>query len=489
MLTTVYNVAQISDSKTSQIVFGVSGYTLTDTPTKVGYGLPALPTKIGYIKNKDTGYDAYNASKTILQDYIIGSIVKPKTKIFTARVECLLTLLEFSHNDSEVVIIADVVAFKNVFLNYTEKSVEYLDKIAKGIEQRHEMYEGVDLDYVTQLSKALKKASEGKIVNFFVYQPIEEKINYGIKLAQMVVDWSINCAKELPFERLDYLPQEERIDLPTVISDYPRVHFNSKLTEVTEAPNSYYLNRISTSEEDLLGCRINDVSYCYLQTKEPIETLDAAINTYRSLNNYTELHITRVNVNALKSKGQRYFTERGLYRAKDNRKGSPPMGHMHGLVMLDPQDQIIMNDIVPTGLSMIIADHFRELVDIRNPTNPDKMLEIISVKDFFFDSEVKKDKVKYKLKKEFGVGSKNVAMIVDSAKLDRKVSFTMFFDYDCYSRNALARLADELVDFSIVLYERSPGNYRYATLLETTSLVAVVATCHANKLYIFSESL
>lgn len=488
MLTTVYNLAQSSDAKTAQIVFGISGYTLSDTPTKVGYGLTALPTTIGYIRKGGVGYETYNANKTVLDDFIIGSIVKPKTKMFTARVECLLEILQFAHNDSEVVIIADINSFENIYRNYTEKSVEYLEKVRKGIEQQHELYDGVDFNYIVELSELLKAASATKTVKFFIYKPIEEKVNYGILLAQMVVDWTINCAKSLPLERLDYLPQEDKIDLPTIISDYPRVHFNSRLEDVTDTPNVYYLNRISTSEEELLGCRINDVSYCYLQTNEPIAPLDAAIDTYRSLNHYTDLHVTRVNVEALKSKGQRYFTERGLYRSKESRKGALPMGHMHGLVMLDPNDQIIMNDIVPTGLSMIIADHFKELVDIRTLA-PDKMVEIVSVKDFFFESTVKKDKVKYALKKEFGVGSKSVTMLVDSAKLDRKVSLNLFFGYDCYSRNALARFADELVDFSIVLYERSPGNYRYATLLETTSLVAVVATCHANKLYLFSESL
>ena len=499
MLTTVYNIAQVTETKSNQIIVGLSGYTLTDEPTKIGYGLPSLPTKVGYLKKGDESYEQHNNSKTVLQDYIIGSLLFPKTDTFFARAKTLLNIVRYTQENSDIVIVAEINSFENVFKNYTERSDEFLDKVKKGIELGHEVYEGINFADVADLVNQFKTSLNGRSVVFYVRKPYEEKSNYGIKLAQITADWSINCCKEIPLERLDYLPQEERLELPTLISDYPRAYFNSRMDTLANS-NSYYLTRINTSEEDLLGCRINDVSYCYLETQEPLKEVDASIDIYRSLNHYTDLHISRIDINALKSKGQRYFTDRGLYRAKDSRKGPAPMGHMHGLVMLDPSDQIVINDIVPTGLSTMIADHFKELIDIKRHIKDGlpfsahypargEGFEVISVKDYFFESEVKKDKVKYKLKKEFSVGSKSTNIIIFSEQIDRNVSFPLFFGYDCYSRNALARFADELIDFSIVLYERSPGNYRYATLLETHSLVAVVATCHANKLYIFSVTL
>jgi hypothetical protein len=186
MPTTVYNIAQITEPKTNQIILGISGYTLSDTPTKIGYGLPSLPTPEGYLSKRDGEYDRYNNSKTVLSYYIIGSIVLPKHKNFYAKAIALLALLKFSSDDTTISIVAEVNSFENVFKNYTERSEEFLDKVRKGIELGHEIYEGVNITDIELLISEFNSVIKDKSIAFYVRKPYEEKSNYGIKLAQIV---------------------------------------------------------------------------------------------------------------------------------------------------------------------------------------------------------------------------------------------------------------------------------------------------------------
>lgn len=497
MSTVVYNIKQITNPKQNKVIFGITGYVLSDEPTKVGCGLPSLPTEIGFVSKGDVEYTQYNDNKRKLKHFIVGADVYSTDDSFTARIATLIQGIEFTDVDTtKIVFVTDNAAYGTLYKNYIERWDEYLNKLTAGINNGIENLANVDLNKVIALHDRLISAvsRNGIEVIFLVKREFENKVNYGIRLAITMAYWGNGLSIGIPLSKSDYLPQEETLDIPNVITDYPRVYFNSILDTMEVGSNRYYLTRISTDEENLLGCRINDISYCYLETKEPIDIIDNLIADYRSLNHFTDLHISRIDINALKSKGQRYFTENKLYRVKDNRKGTVPMGHMHGVVLLDPNDAIVANDLVPTGLSLVIARYFKEIINIKNTIKDNivpegKLLEVISVKDVFFDSVDKKDKTVYTLKKDYPNGIKSVNLIIDSNYLDRNVSLPMFFGYDCFSRNALARLAAELVDFSIVLYEREAGDYRYGTLIETESLTAMIATCHANKLYLFSENI
>ncbi|BDD79339.1 hypothetical protein [Burkholderia phage FLC8] len=247
---------------------------------------------------------------------------------------------------------------------------------------------------------------------------------------------------------------------------HQKLFFNGEMTGTEKG--RYYMGAID-KDLGLFGKRLSDTSYSVIQTKEPIESLEALIAYHCKLGGYkNEMVIGHLGA-FFKSNVFKMFTEYGNWSLYQ------PNSYNNNLQSVDKQVVTEVVDPPKKALEAVMAVNTlaSRLDEWLNKDESSKRYAVTDLTPHLYETSITKKKNKEipvtKLKASIkpGVASIEVdALYRDSNGVEITLPTILTFGIDMADRNGLKRIEETNPKVTLLTWEESPGVFRYFTVIE-----------------------
>lgn len=270
--------------------------------------------------------------------------------------------------------------------------------------------------------------------------------------------------------------------------NFKRVYFNS-VDKYNIA--GQYFQADPGGSDFTIGKRIPETGFAIIKLKEPDPVLESV--KQKQFDIAGEINaIVMMKLDRIYSKDvYPYIKEHGRYSLLDNR------GNLNVNFIDRKPVTVEMN---PTGLSMRAIETFNHLEEILNDfvvfredgekSSLVRFSNAHDITDRFYDIETKVTKkdttINHVLKKEFGVGFRDLMIEIKESYIDREITVKVpiILGIDLLPRNNLKKLEEESPKVYLITWKESENTIRYATIIECDSGVGIWSNYFADRIFL-----
>lgn len=268
--------------------------------------------------------------------------------------------------------------------------------------------------------------------------------------------------------------------------NFKRLYFNSK--SEFNILGSYFLADPGVNDI-YIGKRLPETGFSVIKFKEKDKLLESIIQRQTDLSAEHHNNIVMLKMDRLYHKDiYPYATEFGGYCLLKDKKTI-------NLNFLDNKPLTVQ--MSPAGLSLRAIETFNFLDELLERfikysdigfENDHNNIDLIKhdLTDILFDTKVtKNNKLKYELKKQFGVGvEKHIYELNMGEKYGNKqFKIPLLFGLDILPRNNLKKLEDSNPIISLITWKDSSHSFRYATIISCDSGIGIWSNFFSDKIF------
>lgn len=447
--------------------YGVHGYLYTDDKPKQGAGAKAVPTKEGYVVGaKDKAVTVHG--------YI--DCIGPFEDITTNNI----TEMEGVKQAMEIAMKLDV---ESIYLltdsNYVMKGLnEWVPGwIKRGwVKADGEPVQNRD-EWLALL--AVKDRLEASGIKLTIDKVRGHSGDLGNTMADLWASAAVIMARKGVHERL-YRESEPKGYWSTKV-DYNRLlsksnwYFlagNADLMETRDGRFVYHLGSHGP-KDDLLGKPMSDASYSVVYLKEP----DPVLAKVREVIDANATIDNQVVIGRLSN-----ITTPDNYLSIQNHGGNLIECENGKLDSKNHAGVTITTEQRPARLAYRMLEAMNTMEALLEDYLTGRTVTVTDITDEIFDKEEKKDKVKYKIKKDLTVSTRYLDVDVDynvAGKTD-SIDVRLLLGMDLPDRNTLAALAPKLPSVKVITWKESDKAFRFATIVECDGDVGIFSSFYSN---------
>lgn len=224
----------------------------------------------------------------------------------------------------------------------------------------------------------------------------------------------------------------------------------------------------------LLGKRTSETGLAVVKLKTPDPTIEEIKERQFSisgdLSNITMINLDRVYTPNI----YKYLQNYGRYCLIKNRR-------FNSLDFVDNKPLTV--EINPVGLSLKAIEAFNVLEDLLDnyEKNNNPNISVYNITDDFYEIETTKKKTSLVLKKEHGVGTKNLFTKITIDGKDIKVPIILGIDLP--DRNKLKRLEKYNPIIKLIIWSQSPISFRYCYLIDSDIGIGIWSNYYADRIF------
>lgn len=458
--------------------YGVHGYTYIEEPAKVGTGCKdALPSKNGYIMDK-TGIP-----EITLIDYVdaVGSLIPESTNNIAELTALLKTFEVIKHFKlKEALILMDS--------NYVRDGIEgHLERWESNGWIKADGGPVANEELWRALSHARKELeAQGTQLRFGWVKG--HSGNLGNELADRWATKGIMAGKnDIKIDTVLYRPAKGYWTAKTETNRLfcqPNWYFNSKIVDKNPETgyHTYYLGE-PREDDELLGKKMVDASFCVLQMKEEEPILEKIRKAHAETDfmQYGNPVLGRLNKILSKDVYEDILRFEDHFIRRDFHNGM-----LFAVGSADPMGVQLTRELRPPRLAFSAMDSLYALENILNHhVNGNKGTHQVSteITALLYETAHVGKKDVFRLKSSITTADKTLQVTASYEKSDRSLgeaSFDLTLGHDLPDRNTLAAIADQEPKVYVVTWPESPVAIRYATVIETNTGRGVWAALYSN---------
>lgn len=267
--------------------------------------------------------------------------------------------------------------------------------------------------------------------------------------------------------------------------NFKRLYFNSKNS--FNLLGSYFL--ADPGVNDLfIGKRVPETGFSVIKFKETDSLIDSVIKRQEEVSSDQHNNIIMLKMDRLYHKSvYPYVAEYGGSCLLKDKKTI-------NLVFLDNKFTTVQ--MSPTGLSLRAIETFNFLDNLLEKfirysdigfDNDENNIDLArhDLTDFLYDKTYGKNKVKYELKKELGVGIEKYTheLKLGEAYNNKEFKIPLIFGLDILPRNNLKKLETSNPIISLITWKDSNRSFRYATVINCDSGIGIWSNFFSDKIF------
>jgi hypothetical protein len=146
----------------------------------------------------------------------------------------------------------------------------------------------------------------------------------------------------------------------------------------------------------------------------------------------------------------------------------------------------ITDEIYPSGLSLNALETYTKLDTILNDYNTSEYWKAHDITSYLYEEDVNGKKVTNVLKPEYGVGVKELTVVVDLvvANEPQTIKVPLLFGVDLLGRNGLKKIETEHPKILLITWMETVSAMCYAVVIETESAVGIWSNYHASVIFL-----
>lgn len=261
-------------------------------------------------------------------------------------------------------------------------------------------------------------------------------------------------------------------------------YFNTNTNDSFKTDDGRYVYHLGKhgDNDNMLGKRMSDASFSVVYLKEPSEALETLREYQDQVSDGTSQRVIIGRLDAI-------HQPRNYLDLQENKDRFLSRAGRH-LDLMNVEDVQLTKEMRPArlafraietlvGLEALLEDYV-----FGKEGDPQRLPFVVTdITDQLFDKEENsKGKVKCKLKKEIGTGTRSVDADInyDTTKHKGVASTTLVLDMDLPGRNALSALAERNPTVKVLTVRESDVSFRFASILEAGDDVGIWSSVYSN---------